>query len=343
MIDNATSNNAADNIALLDRGVERLPGRSRRQMLIRMDGAGFSHELLEHIANGGGVKGRRWEFSAGWSCTDREIDAIAELPDQAWTPAIEQNGEPVENAFVADLTGLLDLGGWQEKIPGLRVLVRDEPLHPRYRKRATDREKALGRRFQLIVTNTQVGQIAWLDARHRCHVHVENDVKQAKDLGLNERLFLLERDRALARLEQRKHGARCRRVERRPRRRHHGDTEARHRSIVGDDRALRLILLVDRAVRHICVDDLAPRTIVVYVVERRERLIERRARPPVIGGCRGALGDTSGQLVEHGGIDVEGSGRAIVVHGTAGAPAIVQRIMVLSGFPVRMIVRWRPH
>jgi hypothetical protein len=34
-------------------------------------------------------------------------------------------------------------------------------------------------------TNTQVGQIAWLDARHRSHVHVENDVKQAKDLGLD--------------------------------------------------------------------------------------------------------------------------------------------------------------
>ena len=30
-----------------------------------------------------------------------------------------------------------------------------------------------------------VGQLAWLDARHRSHVHVENDVKQAKDLGLN--------------------------------------------------------------------------------------------------------------------------------------------------------------
>jgi len=182
---NATSNDAADNIALLDRAVERLPGRYRRRMLVRLDGAGFSHELLEHIAAGGKVKGRSWEFSAGWSCTDRETDAIAQLPDQAWTAAIEQNGEPVENAFVAELTGLLDLQAWQQKIPGLRVLVRDEPLHPRYRKRATDREKALGRRFQLIVTNTQVGQIAWLDARHRSHVHVENDVKQAKDLGLN--------------------------------------------------------------------------------------------------------------------------------------------------------------
>ena len=182
---NATSNDAADNIALLDRAVERLPGRYRRRMLIRLDGAGFSHELLEHIAAGGQVKGRNWEFSAGWSCTDREIDAIAALPDDAWTAAIEQDGEPVDNAYVAELTGLLDLQAWQQKIPGLRVLVRDEPLHPRYRKRATDREKALGRRYQLIVTNTKVGQIAWLDARHRSHVHVENDVKQAKDLGLN--------------------------------------------------------------------------------------------------------------------------------------------------------------
>jgi len=41
------------------------------------------------------VKGRSWEFSAGWSCTDREMDAIAQIPDQAWTAAIEQNGEPV--------------------------------------------------------------------------------------------------------------------------------------------------------------------------------------------------------------------------------------------------------
>jgi hypothetical protein len=46
-------------------------------------------------------------------------------------------------------------------------------------------EKKLGRRYQLIATNTQAGQIAWLDARHRSHVHVENDVKQAKALGLN--------------------------------------------------------------------------------------------------------------------------------------------------------------
>ena len=87
----------------------------------------------------------------------------------------------LEDTFVADLTALLEVSGWT---PGIRVIARDEPLHPRYRKRATDREKKLGRRYQLIATNTRIGQVAWLDARHRSHVHVENDVKQAKTLGL---------------------------------------------------------------------------------------------------------------------------------------------------------------
>ncbi|MCU1497905.1 MAG: transposase [Acidimicrobiales bacterium] len=113
------------------------------------------------------------------------MDAIGRLPKGVWTAGIEQNDDRVEDTFVADLTGLLDLGRWHDKISDLRIIVRDEPLHPRYRKRATEREKLLGRRYQLIAINTKVGQLAWLDARHRSHVHVENDVKQAKDLGLN--------------------------------------------------------------------------------------------------------------------------------------------------------------
>jgi hypothetical protein len=59
----ATSNCAADNIALLDLAVSRLPGPFRRRVLVRLDGAGFSHDLLEHIAAGGGTQGRSWEFS----------------------------------------------------------------------------------------------------------------------------------------------------------------------------------------------------------------------------------------------------------------------------------------
>ena len=182
---NATSNCAADNIALPDLAVSRLPGPFRRRLLVRLDGAGFSQDLLEHIAAGGGKRGRCWEFSVGWACTDREVDAIDRAPKGLRQPAIDQSGNVLDDTFAADLTGLIDLDGWQHMIPGLRIIARDEPLHPRYRKRATDREKQRGRRYQLIATSTQAGQVAWLDARHRSHVHVENDVKQAKALGLN--------------------------------------------------------------------------------------------------------------------------------------------------------------
>ena len=92
---------------------------------------------------------------------------------------------PAGGHLAADITGLLDLSEWTEKVPGLRIIARDEPLHPKYTKRASDREKARGRRYQLIAINTAVGQVAWLDARHRSHVHVEADVKQAKAIGMN--------------------------------------------------------------------------------------------------------------------------------------------------------------
>jgi len=60
------------------------------------------------------------------------------------------------------------------------------PLHPKYTKRASGREKTRGWRYQLITLNAATGQVAWLDARHRSrsHVHVEADIKQAKAIGL---------------------------------------------------------------------------------------------------------------------------------------------------------------
>ena len=62
---NATANCAADNIALLDEAVSRLPGAFRHNVLVRLDGARFSHDLLNHIASAGGKRGRHWEFSVG--------------------------------------------------------------------------------------------------------------------------------------------------------------------------------------------------------------------------------------------------------------------------------------
>jgi hypothetical protein len=180
---NATSNCAADNIKLLEAAAAALPGRYRHRMLVRVDGAGATHDLVAYIKTAGGKRGRHWEFSVGWACTDREMNAIELVPVNAWQAGIDQHGDVVEGTFVAEITSLLDLAetGWPE---GTRIIVRREPLHPRYRKRASDTEKQLGVRFQLIATNTQTGQIAWLDARHRSHAHVEDAVKLSKALGL---------------------------------------------------------------------------------------------------------------------------------------------------------------
>ena len=57
------------------------------------------------------------------------MHAIERLPKGAWTGGIAQNGDLVADTFVAEVTGLLDLGSWK-KIPDLRIMVRDEPLHP---------------------------------------------------------------------------------------------------------------------------------------------------------------------------------------------------------------------
>ncbi len=121
---NATANCGADNIAVLDVAVSRLPGAFRHNVLVRLDGAGFSHDLLAYIATGGGKRGRHWEFSVGWSCTETEIEAIGRVPTTAWQPGIDQDGEVLEDTFVADLTGLLEVSGWTA---GIRVIVRDEP------------------------------------------------------------------------------------------------------------------------------------------------------------------------------------------------------------------------
>ena len=182
---NAASNDAAGIIAALDTAVSRLPGAFRRRLLVRPGrGRVLSRSARAHRRRWRQA-GPAWEFSVGWSCTESEIEAIERVPARARQPAIGQDGDVLDDTFAADITGLLDLREWTGKIPGLRIILRDEPLHPRYRQRATEREKELGRCYQLIATSTPAGQIAWLDARHRSDVHVENDVKQAKALGLN--------------------------------------------------------------------------------------------------------------------------------------------------------------
>jgi hypothetical protein len=45
-------------------------------------------------------------------------------------------------------------------------------------------EEAGGWRYPTFITNTQIGQLAFLEARHRAHARVEDRIRHAKDSGL---------------------------------------------------------------------------------------------------------------------------------------------------------------
>ncbi|MBB4941789.1 hypothetical protein FHR32_006166 [Streptosporangium album] len=182
---NTGANDAEVNIDLLTAAVAQLLGPWRKKVLIRVDGAGFSHALLEWIASAGGRAGPcyRWEYSVGWAFTERERAAV-ELVDvhDLWQSATGPGGRPRQDAFVADITGLLgDLSAWP---PGHRVIVRKEPLHPRYERDASPYAKNKGMRYQTFATNTARGQIAFLDARHRKHARIEPKIHDRKASGM---------------------------------------------------------------------------------------------------------------------------------------------------------------
>lgn len=123
------------------------------------------------------------EFSVGWAVTDRERDAIGALPAQAWTDAIDADGRHRDGAHVAELTGLLPTGTLADYPPGTRVIIRRERPHPGAQLDAL--EERDGWRYQCIATDTGVGQLAFLDARHRAHARVEDRIRCGKDTGLN--------------------------------------------------------------------------------------------------------------------------------------------------------------
>ena len=179
---NAGSNTAADHIAVLTAAIAQVPAAHRRKLLIRADGAGASHQLLEWITALDAKRGRSVEYSVGYAVTDVVRDAIARVPEKAWKPAITAQGEPREHGDVVEITGMLDLATWPA---GMRVLVRREHPHPGAALSLF--EHADGWRYQAVATNTSVakgGQVAFLEARHRAHARVESRIRHAKDCGL---------------------------------------------------------------------------------------------------------------------------------------------------------------
>jgi hypothetical protein len=171
---NAGSDTAADHIETTRLALAQLPRRLRRRVLIRTDSGGGTHGFLTWLT----AKSHRLHYSAGMTITEDTQAAIGKVPADAWTPAYDGGGQVRDGAWVADVTGLLDLGHWPE---GMRVIVRKERPHPGAQLRFTDLD---GHRFTAFATDAKKGQLADLELRHRRRARCEDRIRNAKDTGL---------------------------------------------------------------------------------------------------------------------------------------------------------------
>jgi hypothetical protein len=172
---NAAANTAADQIEVVDLALAQLPKQARQQqpILVRADSAGATHLVLNHLRELG------IRFSVGFDLDSRVQTAILDLPETAWSPAIDADGGDRDGAQVAELATLdLAAGGWPA---GTRAICRRERPHPGAQLTFTDAD---GWRFQVFITDQPDGDLAGLELRHRQHARVEDRIRAAKATGL---------------------------------------------------------------------------------------------------------------------------------------------------------------
>jgi hypothetical protein len=150
----------------------RRGGRVGRKVLIRTDGGGGTHGFLTWLS------GQGLSYSVGFTLSQDMVDKINVLPAAAWTPAYDAERKIRDGAWVAELTGMLELKTWP---PRMRVIIRAERPHPGAQLRFTDVD---GNRLTAFVTNTTNGQLADLELRHRRRARCEDRIRNAKDTGL---------------------------------------------------------------------------------------------------------------------------------------------------------------
>ena len=141
------------------------------EILLRVDSAGASHELLDWCREG------QIEFSVGYDLTETVRAAILQIPEDDWVCSLDQDGHARPNGQVCEITEHLDLTSWPQ---GTRVIVRRERAHPGAQLSFTDHD---GHRFQAILTD-QTGPVAALERDHRGRARVEDHIRNDKDTGL---------------------------------------------------------------------------------------------------------------------------------------------------------------
>jgi hypothetical protein len=169
---NAGANNAADHLGLLDLALEQLPASALDgEILARSDSAGASHDLAD------ACRECDVRFSFGYQLTEPVRQALQSLEESAWRPAIGQDGQQRDGAWVTELTGVVNLPDWPD---GTRLICRRERPHPGAQLTFTDLD---GHRFQCFITDQADADIAALEATHRQHAVVEDRIKTLKATG----------------------------------------------------------------------------------------------------------------------------------------------------------------
>jgi hypothetical protein len=187
---NAGSNTVADHIQVLAAAITQIPARFRSRLLVRIDGAGASHQLIEHLLSL--VSPRRMMlFTCGWMITPADEDTIRKLPASAWQPGLDQDGHVQQDKHVAEITHLTSrAANWPT---GLRWIVRRAKPSRRQAGNLTAFEKATGWRYSIICTNIPATGIPgvpgshhpqYIDVTHREHAIVEDGVRAGKTMCL---------------------------------------------------------------------------------------------------------------------------------------------------------------
>jgi hypothetical protein len=171
---NAGSNTAIDQIEVAEQALGQIPVEHVEtiELLLRVDSAGASHELLDW------AREAQIRFSVGYELNEAVRAAILETPDGDWACSLDQDGAERPNGQVCEITEQLDLSAWPA---GSRVLVRRERAHPGAQLSFSDDD---GHRFQAILTDQASADIAAVERDHRARARVEDHIRNDKDTGL---------------------------------------------------------------------------------------------------------------------------------------------------------------
>ncbi len=170
---NAGSNTADDHFTVLGLALAQLPAQDLdREILVRADIGGCTHAFTADWREAG------IRFSVGYELNDTVRQVILELPETAWEQAINSDGEDRDGAWVAELTGHLDLSAWPE---GSRLIVRRERPHPGAQFQIFDEH---GYRHTCLLTDQDGTDIAVLELRNRGRARVEDSIRAGKDSGM---------------------------------------------------------------------------------------------------------------------------------------------------------------